>query len=68
LKTFVIIFPPVLVLFLFLIFILLGMKVSLMNAAWIVPWFFISPWMGNMIERKTTRAVERLVRGMAQAA
>lgn len=66
-KAFVYIFPPALVLCLFLIFSIAGMEVSLIHTAWILPWFFISPWMGTMIERKTTRAVESLVRGMAQA-
>lgn len=65
-KAFVIIFPPGLALFLLLIFSLIGMDVSLIHALWVLPWLFISPWMGNMIERKTTRAVESLVRGMAQ--
>ena len=65
-KAFVIIFPPGLVLFLLLIFSLIGMDVSLIHALWFLPWLFISPLMGNMIERKTIRAVESLVRGMAQ--
>jgi hypothetical protein len=65
-KAFVYIFPPALVLTLLLIFSLVGMDVSWLHALWVLPWFLVSPWMGNMIERKTTRAVDRLVRGMAQ--
>ena len=66
-KAFVYIFPPALVLILLLIFGLLGMDVSWYYVLLVLPWIFIAPWMGNMIERGTTQAVDRLVRGMAQS-
>jgi hypothetical protein len=65
-KAFVYIFPPALILLLYLVFFFIGMNVTWHHALWVVPWFFISPWMGGMIERKTTQAVDSLVRGMAQ--
>lgn len=65
-KAFVYLFPPALALLLFMIFTLVGMDVSWIHSLWVLPWFFISPWMGKMIVSKTTRAVDRLVRGMAQ--
>ena len=66
-KTFVYIFPPALLLILLLTFVLMGMNVSWIYAVWILPWIFIAPLMGKLIERKTTRAVDRLVRGIAQS-
>jgi hypothetical protein len=65
-KTFVYIFPPALALLLFLTFTIVGMDIPWLYALWVLPWIFVAPWIGNMIERKTTRAVDRLVRGMAQ--
>jgi hypothetical protein len=66
-KAFVYIFPPALVLLLLIIFTLTGMDVSWHYVLWVLPWIFIAPWMGNRIERRTIRAVDRLVRGMAQS-
>ena len=54
-------------LILLLTFVLMGMNVSWIYAVWILPWIFIAPLMGKLIERKTTRAVDRLVRGIAQS-
>ena len=66
-KAFVYIFPPALVLILLLVFSLIGMEVSWHFVWLLLPWIFISPLIGNMIERRTTKAVDRLVRGMAQS-
>ncbi len=65
-RTFIFVFPPALMLFLLLVFELMKMDVSWVHGAWILPWFVIAPWMGSMIERKSTRAVNSLVNGMAQ--
>ena len=65
-RTFIFVFPPALILFLLLIFKLMKMDVSWAMAAWILPWFVIAPWLGSMIEHKSKRAVDSLVRGMAQ--
>lgn len=66
-KAFVYIFPPALILVLISIFLISGMDVSWFYALWVLPWFLISPLIGNMFERKTINAVNRLVRGMAQS-
>lgn len=66
-KTFVYLFPPGLVLSLLLFFSLLGMEVSWLFILMVLPWAFISPLIGRSLERRTTKAVDRLVRGMAQA-
>ena len=41
--------------------------ISLLHVLWVVIWAGIAPLIGRSLERKTTRAVDRLVRGMAQA-
>jgi len=66
-KNFVYIFPPALVLVLLVTFSLLGMEISWLYILLLLPWFVIAPWMARMMERKTTDAVDRLVRGMAQS-
>ena len=66
-KAFIFIFPPALVLILLLVFSLLGMDVSWYFVLMVLPWIIIAPLMGNMIESKTIKAVDRLVRGMAQS-
>ena len=58
---------PDLVLMLLVVFTLMGMDVSWLYILLVLPWIFIAPWMGNMIERRTIKAVDRLVRGMAQS-
>ena len=66
-KNFIYIFPPALILVLLATFSLLGMEISWLYILLMLPWFVIAPWMARMMERKTTDAVDRLVRGMAQS-
>ena len=66
-KTFLYLFPPGLVLLLSAVFALAGRGVWWVGLAWVLPWLFISPLMAFAIERRTTRAVDRLVSGMAGA-
>ncbi len=66
-RAFIYLFPPGLLLFMFLVFKLSGMDVSWVHGLWILPWFVLSPWMGGMFERRSMRAVDRLVNGMAQS-
>ena len=66
-KAFIYLFPPGLVLSLMAINSLFGMPVSWAYALAVAPWLLIAPLMGRGLERKTQRAVARLVRGMAQA-
>lgn len=66
-KTFVYLFPPGLVLSLLFINSLFGVEMSWLYALIVLPWIFIAPFIGRSLENKTTRAVDRLVRGMAQA-
>ncbi len=67
-KTFVYLFPPGLVLALFAIHYFLGItENSWLYLLLVLPWVLIAPLIGRSLERKTTRAVDRLVRGMAQA-
>ena len=68
LKAFVLLFPPGLVLSLFVIFKLAGMDVPWLMLLAAAPWIVIGPLMAGSLERRTTRAVEALVRGMAHAA
>ena len=67
-RAFVLLFPPGLVLSLFVIFKLAGMDVSWLMLLAAAPWVLIGPLMAGSIERRTTRAVEALVRGMVHAA
>ncbi|MCP4696639.1 MAG: hypothetical protein GY862_07300 [Gammaproteobacteria bacterium] len=64
-KTFIYLFPPGLAVALLLTFGFMGMGISWFHTLWVLPWIFIAPLMGAALERKTIRAVERLVRGMA---
>ena len=66
-KTFVYLFPPALVISLYLINLAAGGEMSWLYILFILPWLVIAPLIGSALERKTTRAVERLVRGMAKA-
>ena len=66
-KTFIYLFPPGLVLSILAINSLFGMPASWAYALAVAPWLLIAPLMGRGLERKTQRAVARLVRGMAQA-
>ena len=42
-----------------------GVRRTLLFA--VAPWLLLSPWMASLMERRTTRAVDRLVSGMAGA-
>jgi hypothetical protein len=68
LKAFVTFFPPGLVLSLVVLFAVLGQGISYLGLWLAAPWIVISPLMGALIERRTMRAVDRLVRSMAAAA
>ena len=57
-RAFVLLFPPGLVLSLFVIFKLAGMNVSWLMLLAAAPWVVIGPLMAGSIERRTTRAVE----------
>lgn len=71
-KRFVLLFPPGLILFLFGVFWLSGLTGSgstnftlLLCGA---PWLVLGPLMARMIERRTRRALDSLLRSMAAAA
>ena len=66
-KTFVYLFPPGLVLSLFIMSSLFGESVSGLLYLIILPWLLIAPLIGRKLESPTTTAVDRLVRGMAEA-
>jgi hypothetical protein len=67
-KAFVTLFPPGLILSLVVLFAVLGQGISILGLWLVVPWLVISPLMAALIERRTTRAVDRLARSMAVAA
>ena len=69
-KRFVVLFPPGLVAFLLIFFHFMPEgreKLPLIHLLWILPWFLLAPLLSRAMERGPIRAVERLVRGMAQA-
>ena len=66
LKAFVYLFPPGLGLVLAVSFLLAGMPNWWVGILCVAPWLFLSPWMGSMIERKSTKGVDSLVRSMVQ--
>ncbi len=66
-KRFIVLFPPGLMVSLLLFNNIFVAPVSLIHLLWVLPWFAVAPLFGRAIERSTIRAVERLVRGMAQA-
>ena len=66
-RAFLFLFPPGLALSLALIFALSGMGMWWVSLFAVAPWLLLSPWMASLIERRTTRAVDRLVSGMAGA-
>jgi hypothetical protein len=67
-RAFVTLFPPGLILSLVVLFAVLGHGISYLGLWLAVPWLVISPLMAVLIERRTTRAVDRLARSMAVAA
>ena len=66
-KAFLYLFPPGLALVLAASTGLFGEEFSWPVVGWAAPWLVLSPLMASSLERRTTRAVESLVRGMAQA-
>lgn len=66
-KTFVYLFPPGLVLSFFVLNSMLDDGVSGLVYLVVLPWLLIAPLIGRKLENTTTRALDRLVRGMAQA-
>ncbi len=66
-KSFVCLFPPGLVVSLLAVNNLSGGGIGWFHLLWVLPWFAIAPFIGAALERNTVRAIERLVRGMAQA-
>ncbi len=67
-KAFVAFFPPGLLLSLVVLFAVFGHGISYLGLWLAAPWLAISPLMAVLIERRTTRAVDRLARRMAVAA
>lgn len=67
-KIFVTFFPGGLILSLVALFAVLGHGILYLGLWLAAPWLVISPLMAALIERRTTRAVNRLVRSMAVAA
>jgi hypothetical protein len=67
-RAFVTLFPPGLILSLVVLFAVLGHGISVLGLWLAAPWLVISPLMAVLIERRTTRAVDRLARSMAVAA
>ncbi len=66
-KRFIVLFPPGLVVSLLLFNNIFVAPFPLIHLLWVLPWFAVAPLFGRELERGTIRAVERLVRGMAQA-
>jgi hypothetical protein len=67
-KAFVLLFPIGLILSLVVLFALLGQGTSYLGLWLTLPWLVISPLMAALIERRTTRSIDRLVRSMAVSA
>ena len=67
-KAFVYLFPPGLGLVLSLPFLLAGLPNWWVGLLAVAPWLVLSPLMGAMIERRTIRAIEGLVRSMVAVA
>ena len=67
-KIFLYLFPPGLGLVLMIVFALAGMSMWWVSVLAVAPWVVISPLMASAIERRTTKAVNGLVRSMAQVA
>jgi hypothetical protein len=67
-RAFVMLFPIGLILSLVVLLAVLGQGISYLGLWLTLPWLVISPLMAALIERRTTRAVDRLARSMAVAA
>lgn len=66
LMTFVYLFPPLLVAGLLSMNAFIDPAISPLHALWVVAWAGAAPLIGRGLERKTMRAIDRLVRGMAE--
>ena len=66
-KAFIYLFPPGLVLSLFLINLIAGGTAHWPTLLVVLPWLLNGPLMARSMEKKTTTALERLVRGMSQS-
>ena len=66
-KTFVYLFPPGLVASLLVMAKFLEPSFSLLHLFWVLLWAGVAPVIGRALERSTHRAIDRLVRSMAQA-
>ena len=66
-KAFVYLFPPGLVFLLALGSVFAGEPQIWIALILGLPWIFIAPLIGKSLERTTTRAIDGLIRGMAQA-
>lgn len=64
---FVSVFPPLLVGGLLVMGHLIDPAISLFHMLWLVPWAGIAVLISRSLKHKTTRAIDRLTRGMAQA-
>ena len=67
-KVFLWLFPPGLGLVLMVSFMFAGMQHAWVALAAVAPWVVLSPLMSKWIEGRTTKAVDRLVRSMAEIA
>lgn len=65
--TFLYLFPPALALVLAVILAFAGMAGWWFSLLWVAPWIVIAPFMATALERRTTNAVDGLVRSMARA-
>jgi len=66
-KMFLYLFPPALALSFTIPMAFSGQGSWWACFAWAAPWLLLSPWMAAALERGTSRAVDRLVDGMAGA-
>ncbi len=66
-KKFVYFFPPGLVISLTVMGSFFGSAIEIYYYLLIIPWIFIARFIGKILETTTTKAIDRLTRGMAQA-
>ncbi len=66
-KRFVMFFPPGLVASLWLMGFVFGNPMDSIFLLLIPPWAFIAHFIGKIFEKSTSDAIDRLLRGMAQA-
>lgn len=66
-KTFIYLFPPLLVASLLVMMAFMEPAFSPMHILWVLLWAGVAPMIGKALEGKTTEAIDRLVRSMAQA-